>query len=143
MNSNKARIGLVALDLFMAIQAAFGGITLLTGVLEAPHEWLDHGPFTSITIPALILAVVVGGSSLGAAVILVRDRFLGGAASVAAGCVVVGWIVGEMYMVPPAWLQPFEAGIGLLMIAFGSLLAADPARLTALRRPHLRGGLGG
>jgi len=55
------------------------------------------------------------------------------ARGVVAGCVVLGWIVGELYVVPwTHWLQPFEAGIGLLMIALGSLLTADPSRLRAL-----------
>ncbi len=90
MTSKKFRAGLVALDLFMAVQAVFGGVALLTGILVAPHEWLEGGPFTSITIPALILSVVVGGGSLVAGLILLRDRFVGGAASVVAGCIVVG-----------------------------------------------------
>lgn len=137
MPSNKLRTGLIALDLFMAIQGLGGGLGLLLGFIGTPREFLQSTPFGSFVGPGLILLLAVGGGSLLAAAITIRDGFWGAAASVVAGCVVLGWIVGEMYLVSwTHWLQPFEADIGLLMIAFGNLLAADPLRLqTSRRRP--------
>jgi hypothetical protein len=136
MDSKSLRVGLVALDLFMAVQGIAGGVGFAFGISGAPPELLSGTPFSSFFIPGMLLLLTVGGFSLVAGVLTIRDSFAGAAASVFAGCVVLGWIVGELYVVSwTHWLQPLEAGIGLLTIAFGSMLAADPVRLRSFRHP--------
>ena len=70
----------------IALSAIGGGIALLLGtykdgvLIEAggrgqfPLEWLQQTPFSNYTIPALILAIGVGGSSLIAAVLVFTGR---------------------------------------------------------------------
>lgn len=95
---------------FNALSAIGGGIALLTGtykdgvLIEAggraqfPLEWLQHTPFSDYTIPALILTIGVGGSSLIAAVLVFTGRDEGVLASVAAGLIMAGFIVVEVVM---------------------------------------------
>lgn len=64
---------------FIALTAIGGGIALLTGA-EAnriPIEWLEGTPFKDYTIPALLLAIAVGGSSLVACVTISTGRNVG------------------------------------------------------------------
>lgn len=49
--------------LFNAITATAGGIAILTGLDKFPSEWLETTPFSSYTIPAIILSCIVGGSA--------------------------------------------------------------------------------
>jgi len=117
----------------MAVQGLGGGLGLLLGFVGTPQELLAGTPFGSFVGPGLTLLLAVGGSSLAAGIVAMKDRLWGAAASIVAGCTVVGWIVGEMYTVPwTHWLQPFEAGLGLLMIALGSLLVTDLSQFHSL-----------
>lgn len=50
---------------------------------QFPLEWLDNTPFSDYTIPALILAIGVGGSSLIAMVMVFTGGELGILASMA------------------------------------------------------------
>ena len=71
---------------FNALSAIGGGIALLAGtykdgvLIEAggqarfPLEWLQGTPFSDYTIPALILTIGVGGSSLIAATLVFTGR---------------------------------------------------------------------
>jgi hypothetical protein len=87
-----------------------GGIVLLAGtykdgvLIEAggrgqfPLEWLLNTPFSDYTIPALILAIGVGGSSLLAVVMVFTGRAVGVLASIVAGLIMAGYIVVEVVM---------------------------------------------
>jgi hypothetical protein len=68
-SKSKLRIGLMALDLFMAIQGLGGGLGLLLGFIGAPQELLDGTPFASFVEPGVILLLAVGGGSLLAGVL--------------------------------------------------------------------------
>ena len=48
-------IAMVALQVFAMLSA-------IAGAIEFPSEWLDGSPFSSYTIPGVILALIVGGS---------------------------------------------------------------------------------
>ena len=64
----------MVLDTFNAISAIGGGIAMLVGADKFPVEWLRNTPFSDYTIPAFVLAIVVGGSSLIAAVTVFTAR---------------------------------------------------------------------
>ncbi len=105
---------------FIALTAIGGGIALLTGA-EAnriPIEWLEGTPFKDYTIPALVLAIAVGGSSLVACLAILTGREVGTPASIVAGLIMMGYIVVEaliLKQVPPG-PTPIEImyfGLGL------------------------------
>ena len=65
---NLIRYVLGALLVFVALNAFAGGFYGMSGAEGVPVEWLSGTPFSDYFIPSLILFVVVGGSSLVAAV---------------------------------------------------------------------------
>jgi hypothetical protein len=65
------RVLLVVLNLCLAITAIIGGLWVIPAL---PLEWLAGTPFSSYLIPALALALVVGGGGLTAAIGLLFGR---------------------------------------------------------------------
>ncbi len=111
------RIVLIVVDLFAALTAIAGGVALIAGVIQFPLEWLQSTPFSSYTIPGLILAIIVGGSALVATATMLTGRSFGVIASQAAGFIIAGWTVGEVAMLGyVSWLQPFMFVVGLVTI---------------------------
>jgi hypothetical protein len=90
--------------LFNGVGAVGGGVAMLVTDIGLPLELLDGTPFTDYTIPAWILTVVVGGTSLAAAIAVWKRWRLAGEASILAGAVLLGWIVTEFLMIPQAWI---------------------------------------
>lgn len=71
-------------------------------------------------IPALLLAVLVGGSAASAFVSCLRRRARRATWVAAAGAILMGWIVGEVLILrPPHW-----SGIEILYFVLGALLLA-------------------
>jgi len=100
------RIVIGVLTVFIALTAIGGGIALLRGAEASriPIEWLDGTPFKDYTIPALLLAIAVGGSSLVACVTILTGRNAGTPASMLAGLIMMGYVVVEaliLKQVPP------------------------------------------
>jgi len=117
MKSSKTRIGLVAVDGFAALSALLGGVMVATGWPYAfPASWLRGTPFADYTLPGLILGIVVGGSAGVATVLTIKYARAGAAASLVAGVVMMGWIVGEVAILAVyTWLQPVYLAVGLSM----------------------------
>jgi lipid-A-disaccharide synthase-like uncharacterized protein len=102
MQHTLVRIAIGVPEAFNALSVIGGGIVLLLGtykdgvLIEAggraqfPLEWLQHTPFSDYTIPALILMIGVGGSSLVAAVLVFTGRDEGVLASAMAGLIMAG-----------------------------------------------------
>jgi hypothetical protein len=124
---------------FIALSAIGGGIAMLLGtyqhgvLVEAgtgaqfPVEWLRNTPFSDYTIPALVLAIVVGGSSLIATVTVFTGREVGMLASMAAGLIMVGYIAVEVVtlkQVPPGptWVEGLYFGLGLAISGLATYL---------------------
>ena len=63
---------LVTLNIFLALTAIPGGFCLLTGIAAPPIEELNESWFKDYTIPGLALMIIVGGSALAAAIMLIR-----------------------------------------------------------------------
>lgn len=66
------RYALGILLLFVAINAFGGGYYGMSGARNVPIEWLKKCPFQSYFIPGLTLFVVIGGTSLFAAVMVFK-----------------------------------------------------------------------
>jgi hypothetical protein len=66
------RVILIVLTLFLTVTAFLGGIALLAGLNAPPVEMLQGSPFHNWTIPGLGLTLIVAGSALFAAILLLR-----------------------------------------------------------------------
>ena len=89
-----------------------------------PVSLLEGSPFPSFAGPALILAVVIGGTLTLAAVLLLRHRVSSLLWSAVAGFSMVIWIMAETVIIRGfSWLQGlyFTAGIAELALVFGLL----------------------
>jgi hypothetical protein len=118
------RGALVALDGVVALTALGGGLALATR-LEGdrfPVELLAGTPFHDYVVPGLILAGAVGGSATVAMAATLHSPRAGGLASMLAGLILMGWIAGEVRLLPQAARSGLEAGYfiaGLAMTALG------------------------
>ena len=108
-------LALLALEGFVGLTAAVCGVGLIVNGLGIPRAELDGTPFASFAIPGLILSFVVGGSLLAAAWSVWTRHPLAPLASLAAGCVLLGWIVVEAAMI--------NDGRGLQFAVFAVALA--------------------
>ena len=107
---------LIAVELVLALNAFAGAVYAFGGAKGVKREWLDGTPFNDYVIPGAILLVVVGGSLTAAAVALLRRVPTAWELSVAAGLVVIGWIVVETLMIGlVSWMQPTTVAIALLI----------------------------
>jgi len=93
--SGKGRI-LLGLLLFNGISAGGGGIALMTGAIPRQASWLQHTDFVSQYVPGVILMAVVGGSSLFAALAMMKGADGWQLSSILAGVIMFFWIIGEI-----------------------------------------------
>ncbi len=122
------RMTVEALSLLIVVSAVGGAVGLIGGGIDFPLEWLNGTPFASYAGPGIILGLVVGGSALVAAVMVLRGHPLAAQASIAAGLIQVGWIVGEVVLVG-VMAEAVGLGLQVLFFAVGGLLAALAADL--------------
>ena len=151
MKHTLVRITIGVPEAFIALSAIAGGIVLLSGtykdgvLIEAggrgqfPLEWLQHTPFNDYTIPAFILAIGVGGSSLIAAFMIFTGREEGVLASVAAGLIMAGYIVVEVVMLRQgaSWTEGLYFGLGLLISGLAAYLWRAEHRGHRLQIRHI------
>ena len=127
------RIVLGAVAAFIALTAIGGGIAILTGVDQFPLEWLAGTPFNDYTIPALLLAVVVGGTALLAAVEVFLRRPFAVPAAILAGLAMVGYIVGELVLLKqpaprPTTIEWLYLALGGIVFVMGAGLSGERTR---------------
>jgi hypothetical protein len=127
MKHKPIRITIGLLAAFIALTAGGGGIAILTGIDPFPPEWLEGTPFHTYTIPALLLSVAVGGSSLLAAVMVFAGRARDLIAATAAGLIMAGYIVVEVLILNdgpggPTPIEYFYLGLGLALAALAGYL---------------------
>jgi hypothetical protein len=116
---------LIVLDSFAGMAALIGLVILLTGWgYQFPISWLEGTPFSDYTVPAVILGIVVGGSALLAMWAMIKSASVGAVASLAAGVIMMGWVIGEYILVPDirfsftdlaTWQQGLFFLVGLAM----------------------------
>ena len=123
-----ARITLLVTGAFVGLTAIGGGIALATG-LEGdrfPVAMLAGTPFDSYAVPGLLLSVVVGGSAAVATLVLLRNVQIGAVLAQVAGVVLMGWILGEIWLleqpVEPTATEVFYFALGAVMLAAGLFL---------------------
>lgn len=126
------RITLTVLSAAIGVTALAGGLALIIGAATASsgggvvpsRSYLGGSPFTSYVLPGLILAVVVGGTHLLAAVLVGRGAASGPFAAAVAGFGLLIWIFVQMMFIPFSPLQAvyFLAGLaelGLVLLGLG------------------------
>lgn len=121
-NFKGLRIAIGVMAGFIALTAVGGGAAMLVGA-EAnrfPLEWLQGTPFKDYTIPALLLAIAVGGSSLSTCVLVFTKHKLSPLVSMAAGLLMVGYIIVEVLILKQ--VPPGPTPIEYLYFALGSAL---------------------
>jgi len=110
------RSSLLLVELVVALTAVGGGIFGILGASGVPRAWLDGTPFHSYLIPGLILVAVVAGSMLVAIAAELLRSSKADILAVAAGAVLLVWLLVEVILIPFSWLQPAFAALGLLVI---------------------------
>jgi hypothetical protein len=95
-STDRRRPMLIGLLLFNGLSAAAGGLALMTGWIPEQPSWVRGTDFSSNYFPGVILLAVVGGSSLIAAIAVLKDSDGSQLASIVAGTVMVCWIIGEI-----------------------------------------------
>lgn len=113
---------LVALEIFLAVNALGGGIYLMTDPDSAmPIEWLDGTPLGSWFWPgvALIVSIAVLPATVIAAAFRARPYARPG--HMLAGAVLVGWICIQLAVIGyVSWMQPLMLALGLILVALGT-----------------------
>ena len=151
MKHKLVRIAIGGAAAFIALSTIGGGIVLLAGtyrngvLIEAggrgqfPLEWLQNTPFSDYTIPALILAIVVGGSSLIAAVLVFTGHEVGVLASIVAGLIMAGYTVVEVVMLRQgvSWIEGLYFGLGLVISGLATYLWMVEHRRHRLQIRHI------
>ncbi len=151
MKHKLVRIAIGVPEAFIALSAIGGGTVLLLGtykdgvLIEAggrakfPLEWLQHTPFSDYTIPALILTIGVGGSSLIASVLVFTDREEGVLASIVAGLITSGFIIGEVVILKQgvSWIEGLYFGLGLTISGLATSLWMSGHRSHHLHIKHI------
>lgn len=102
---------LLVLFFFIGLGAVAGSIGVMKEIMPFPEVWLKGTPFHSYFYPGLILCLVVGGSQFAAAFILLWRSSLAKMASLIAGLLLTGWMVGELRVIG------FQAPIQVCFVA--------------------------
>ena len=109
----------------MAVNAVGGGCYGLAGAKGVPVEWLVGSPFADYFVPSLILLIVVGGSSLAAAIAVFARLRAARLLAAGAGVIALGWIVTQVAILGfVSWLQPATAVVGSLVLLLAARLPA-------------------
>ena len=138
-----ARMALLITQAFVAVTASAGGLALILGsvnpswglVLVPPAEYLEGSPFTSYTIPGLLLIVGVAGVHVAAFVLTLSGSRWAAPLSAAGGFACLIWIFVQMLYIPFSILQAlyFAVGmgeLGLTMVMLGILDAVTTRHRT-------------
>lgn len=102
----------------VSVNAIAGGYYAMSGAEGVPVSWLEGSPFSTYTVPGIILLAVVGGSATTATVAgFARLRFAR-LAAVGAWMILLIWIAVQVSIIGyVSWLQPAMALAGLAIVA--------------------------
>lgn len=117
MSRSARTTALYCLNLFLGLTAVAGGIALLAGLIKVPISVLAGSPFTDFTVPAILLAAIVGGTSLLAAWLVHLRLSVGVQVSAVAGGAITIFEIVEWTVIGFAWLQAVYIGIGVAILA--------------------------
>ncbi len=108
---------LIALDAFVGVGAVGGGLYIAGGAKDWDESWLEGSPFSTFTIPGVVLGLVHAPLDLAAAWALARDRPHATQLALASGAVQTGWILSQWRMIGlRSPLQPVFGTLGALSL---------------------------
>lgn len=131
MKHKGVRLTLVVLEAFVATTSIVCGVGLAVGVIQFPLAWLQGTPFSDYAILGLVMAIIVGGSSLLAAATILTGREVGVLGSALAGLLLMGFEVVEVSIIDPNlgnWLllvvplQTIYSVLGLTIFGLAAFL---------------------
>ena len=99
MKHKGVRLTLVVLEAFVALTSIVCGVGLAVGAIQFPLAWLHGAPFSDYIILGLVMAIIVGGSSLLAAATILTGREVGVLVSALAGLLLMGFEVVEVSII--------------------------------------------
>ncbi len=105
----------LVLFFFIGLGAVVGSIGVMKEIMPFPEVWLQGTPFHTYFFPGLILCLIVGGSQLAAAFILLWRSSLAKMASLLAALILIGWMIGELALIG------FQAPIQMWFLAVGAI----------------------
>lgn len=109
---------LFGLNLFLGLTAVGGGLSLLAGWIRVPPGSLAGSPFTDYSVPAILLAAVIGSSALLAAwAARIRAIRLAVPLSATAGGAIIIFEIVEWSIIGFALLQAVYIGIGVAIVS--------------------------
>jgi hypothetical protein len=104
----------LAVTLFAGMNAVGGGAGLIVNGLGMPTSELHDTPFDSFLVPGLLLALVVGGGMLAAAVATWRRTRRAAEVTIGAGAIMLGWIAVETVMIDDG--RPLQIAVALVAL---------------------------
>jgi len=123
--SKPLRFSIGILLAIVALNAFAGGFYGMSGAKNVPAEWLKGTPFSSYFIPSLFLFLIVGGSSLFAAIAVLKKHPLGTNIAYVSASVIILWLIIQVIMIGyVSWMQPATAIVALLIIFLTTLTSA-------------------
>lgn len=105
---------LIVLNVFLALTAIPGGFCLLAGIAVPPLDELKGSIFTDYTLPGLALMIIVGGSALLTAILLIRKNKFALLCSAAAGIIIMIFEFVEVLVIG----SPTGAGLIMQLLYF-------------------------
>lgn len=115
------RISSIVLEWFVAVSAIAGGCMVASTNgkgFDLSADWLS-GVFSSYLIPGIILAVVIGGTQVIAAVAEMRQSSHAYEATATATIGMLIWFFVELYILKHThWMQILYFSIGILTLIF-------------------------
>lgn len=109
MRHKRVRLTLAILEAFVALTAIGCGLGLEVGAIQFPLVWLAGTPFSDYALPGLLMAVIVGGSSLLATATIFTEGEAGVLVSILAGLLLLGFEFVEATSIDP------NLGYGMLL----------------------------
>ena len=105
--------------LFLGLISVVSGIYMIpTNGMGMPLSWLETTVFDSYLFPGLILAIVIGGSSLTAGILLLLKKKCAIEMTASTGFALLIWLFTEIYLIREShWLQTafFIVGAAILV----------------------------
>ena len=127
---------LFILCLFNALSAIpSGGLLMLNPdgrIFHFPPDLLETTPFQNYFVPGILLAMIVGGSSLMAAISLFKNTRYQYWLAMSAGLILIGWIFIQTILIQSVhWLHAayFILGFTVLLLSVALIKQAKKARV--------------
>jgi hypothetical protein len=112
---------LTVLAFFLSLTAILGGIALMANFYTPPVDFLQGSIFKDFTVPGLALSLLVGGSALFAAILLLRKSKYATLFATTAGIIIMFFEFVEVMVIgspagPARFMQIFYFGMGTAIV---------------------------